>query len=175
MVKTKITPHEISDVLFPINKRIRNVNKGGCGVVAASLYRELINQGIKASIVSLEVRCYGLLPSHYIKEYRYGYLPSLRSHRKKQIEPKNGAHAHYMVKVGNFLIDTRGTFLIERNENGLKVVEYGYTELFILGTISIEDLEYLNGVSWAWNTDFRRSSVPSVQRLIKQQLSKIFN
>jgi len=173
-MKPKISPAEISDMLFPINNRIRNINRGGCGIAAVSLHNELVKHGYKPTIVSMNNYKTGLKE---IEEYRKEFLPMIRRARKNGFSPARGAHNHYMVRIGNYLLDTRGSFQIQKKKNGLVFIEYAIhnRESFILGKISVEDLTYLNDVSWAWNSSFRRSSIPSVQRLIKTQLSKIFN
>lgn len=170
----KITPHEISDMLFPINNRIKWVNNGGCGIVAAALYRELVKYGLKPTIVSLED---DELNTYHIKEYSKEFLPMLNMNRKTGTEPDRGAHAHYMIKLGNYIIDTRGSFKIQKDDKGLKFINYPpcHCDLYLLGTISVENLEYLNGIRWAWCSKFRRASAPNVQRLVKQQVAKIFN
>lgn len=174
MQSSKITPHEISDVLYPINSRIKWVNNGACGIVAAALYRELVKHGLKPTIVALED---DKLNTYHLNEYSKEFLPMLSMNRKTGTDPDRGAHAHYMVKIGTNLIDTRGTFKILKDDKGLKYIDYEpvHCDLYILGTISVENLEYLNGIKWAWCSKFRRSSSSKVKRLVKQQVAKIFN
>jgi hypothetical protein len=175
MVK-KVTPNEIADMLFPINKRIKRINSGGCGIFAVALCRELLKRGIKAKTITFE--------EHYVnewdkKEYK-NVLHNLRRSKELKIEPYRGAHSHYMVKVGPYVIDSRGAFKIKSiNKKGTLSKRIEYTpcfsqELFLLGTIPVDDLNYLNSMGWAWNDAFRRSSKRFVEQRIKEQLKKLF-
>ena len=171
MDSNKITPQEISDMLFPINRKIKNINNGGCGIFAVALHKELLRHGITSRIVAFEDEAV----FHWTrKEYRNSVIPKLRRARLAKRQPDRGAHAHYMVKIGKYAIDSRGCFEIQSNAIG-KYITYppAWCTLDALGTIGVEDMEYLTRFKWAWNDAFRRTSKGSIKKLIQQQLSKI--
>lgn len=169
----KVTPHEISDMLFPINRKIKNINKGGCGIFAVALHKELSKYDIESKILCFEDEA---VFSWTRKEYSSSVIPKLRRARLNEKEPQRGAHAHYMVKIENYAIDSRGCFKIQRNAIG-RYIDYSpcWCVLDVLGTIAVENIEYLTKFKWAWKNEFRRTSKRSIEKLIKQQLHKLLN
>lgn len=168
-MKTKITPHEIADMLRPINRKIKNINKGGCGIFAVALCKELLKRGYNAKILSLQSESISIYTK---KDYQYSFLAKLRNDHKAKKEPRNGAKGHYMVQIGSYAIDSRGAFKIQKRSFN-KYICYDIHIVNILGTIPLADLQYLNKFAWAWNDTFRRTSKGSIEKLIKEQLKKI--
>lgn len=163
---------EIASAIYPIQRKIPSINCGGCGIFAVALAKELTRLGYKVKIITLEQSHYSPV---FIKKQFKSEITNLRYSRKNNKQPKNGGAAHYMVKMGNYAIDCNGEFLIYTHNN-IKVVEKGYIDYIVAGTISIDDLEYLNGFSWAWNDTFpRRKYGEEIKRLVKKYIQKLHN
>ena len=172
-MRTKnITTPEIGDMLLPITHKVPYINNGGCGIFASYLYKELVKYGFKPKILTLT--SYGV-DKDEIRDYKNSYLPNLRYSRKNNRSPNNGAKSHYMVKLGNFALDCSGSFAFQKQKDHTVKIEKREYIYGILGTISIEDLDYLIKMEWAWNYCFERKHSPKIQRLIKKQLAKILN
>lgn len=177
----RIHPTEIGDMLYPIHKKVHYINCGGCGIFAVALYKELVKHGFKPKILTLE----HTLTSYYdCIDYRYSYLRKLQYARRNNSQPGEGAHSHYMVRLGNYALDSKGSFPIEikstKDYDGnmckLETVDAGY-HYNVLGTISVIDLEYLIKQDWAWNSTFNRSmdNKRKIAKFIREQLKKILN
>lgn len=172
METKKITPSEIGDMLTPITLKVSYINCGGCGIFASFLYKELIKFGFKPKILVFKTWS---VDRDDIKEYKNSYLPDIQNSRKNNSNPKNGAKSHYMVKLGNFALDCSGDFpFVRQKDKSIHIEKYECTYA-LLGTMSIEDLDYLIGIKWAWNPEFNRRHSKRIEKLIKKQLAKILN
>lgn len=159
-------------MLFPINKKIAWLNYGGCGIFAVALYKELMDHGYKPSIVILQ----SFYPSEtYIKKLRYKDIPELRNCRIKGIEPNDGAHSHYGVKIGSYIIDSKGAYKMYKEKRGLSFINWKPWEmLYVCGSIPVAELDYLNGFGWCWNSRFKRSYKSRIETFINKQINKLF-
>ena len=174
MQRKVFSPYEIGDMLFPINRKIKNINRGGCGVFAAALCSELLKRGYNVKIVALSPWSIGT----YQKRQHKHFNCSLTHSRLNGKEPTMAAHSHYMVKLGKYLIDSRGAFeLIKDSTNGSKFVEYGedFCTYYVIGGVSLPNMQYLNQDSGSWNNSFNRRSIKSVNKYVSEQIRKLYN
>lgn len=159
----------LKTVQYAVNSRIKNVNDGGCGVVAALVARHLQALGAKT--------CIRLLNKEEDLESdspcRKDISTSLNTIRSRGVDFYNfgelqDAHVHFTHVAVEFAFE--GNTYIFDTLSLHKITKYGYVRDYVLrkGHMTVLEMEYHALVSedTEWNDCFARHQIPELKRVI---------
>lgn len=142
-----------------VNKKVKCLNKGGCGIFAVALYDILIELGYKPQIVVITndreaMRC----RVHRIDHKKYASVQ------------------HMVVKVGKYYVDSTGfntdCCIFAKPYVG-RVDGYGKPIFELFAQMPIKVARQWNENPHQWNSRFRRMHIPTVQELVKNSKKKL--
>jgi hypothetical protein len=140
-----------------INEKVKNINKGGCGVFAEHLYKTLRKLGAYPELAVITNSVQGM--GQRIKVWKEHGKDKWELYRKYAIVD------HIVVIVGDVLVDSEGLYLKlsdhpDRSYHGQKLYK----------KLDINTLEKWNSVGTFWNDDFDRDN----ERLIEAKLEACY-
>ena len=156
----------LEDELSKINKSVKFIDCGGCGIFASYLYHALREKGLKPKI-------------HMVTNPNASMLKinSTLKNNKKVDENKFNTRevarldwTHFMIKLDGYLIDNNGVF--EKIE---KHTDIHYIRCKISrATVSIEILDSLNYdfILW-WNNTYKRKNNMVLKNKIKKMVKNL--
>jgi len=130
--------------LVKLSEKVRNIDRGGCGIFAVELAIRLKKIKIPCKLVIIDYSVENYMED--IEEQGY-------------VSPEAQKPTHVMLKVGRKYIDSNGVFTkSQMNE------EFGHRY-----KIEINHEQFIDAAktSYGWNSAFKRSSLP----IIKKQLT----
>ena len=144
-----------------IVREIPKINHGGCGVFAASMYRQLEKLGYKPNIVILtsgwEVKL----------DRKKEILNAVMNNKRVQDEKLHTSFAHCCLEVGGLYFD--GEML------GLDFLANWKERYRISGNYTIEELELSLRVG-SWNHTYnRRKKNPTLSKIIRKAVKQVFH
>jgi len=131
-----------------INERVRNLNRGGCGVFAEKLYRLLIDLRVDAKIFIMTENAEGMRK------------------RLTENEPYAACIVHVLIMVEGKLIDSEG---IWDNAKAVPLSDWG-SELYETDLATLVSLNS-DGKN-TWNPCFDREQIPLVEQILKEAANK---
>lgn len=154
---------ELVDLILLLNKeisvKIPQINKGGCGVFAFKMAKELKKLGYSPNIMIID---YGTTTFNNRKATLNRVINKERVDRDAK---RNTSFVHCCVEVGGLYFDGLkvGLDLIERWDN------YTFT-----GNYSLEEMELALRVG-GWNSSYdRKKNNPKLDRIIRKSVKQAF-
>lgn len=158
----------LKTVQYAVNSHIKNVNDGGCGVVAALVARHLQALGVSTCIRLLNRE--EDLEQH---THRKDISTSLNTIRARGVDFYNfsdlqEAHVYFTHVAVEFAFE--GSTYIFDTLSLHKITKYGYVRDYVLrkGHMTVLEMEYHALVSedTEWNYCFDRHQIPKLKRVI---------
>jgi hypothetical protein len=142
------------DELKKINRKIRNINYGGCGVMAVMIYDKLKLLGYKPKIC---VMVYNI--ANFSKSMDMYYKHGLEYY----VDNRTEGLPHIVVKANGYYIDSSGAYSNYHEINSM--AEYLYED------VDVEFIRECCDVVDIWNNVFDRNKISIIQK----NMDKIYN
>jgi hypothetical protein len=139
----------IHKLLLPINKKVKDINWGGCGIFAKAFANMMIELGFKPTIM-------GVYCNNRPEMTHRSNLKNIRQNRTKAYSEEVEIYDHYVVQIGKFYFDSEFYNIccdgvIEGIEEG-KNIDY-----YPIGKMDVDDLSYLiNNNTSSWNCRYKK-------------------
>lgn len=164
----------ITRKLHPLNKQIKLLNYGGCGIVAMYLHATLYLLGFKPKIICLElfdsIEDGDGMSSKEENEQNNELIK--RSKEDENLVYDIQTCNHYAVKIGSFIIDSTGIGKIFYHKYFGRGIELGGYEYKIVGEIEFDDLAHMNQYPRLWCSGYNRRNNDKVRSFIKRHVTE---
>ena len=144
-----------------INQKVRNLNRGGCGVFAENLYHTLIKMGYEPEL--------GVITKNKIGMDRILTNKSEFNKKGMYFGGQRATVDHVVVILNGKLIDSRGIW-----NNANECWKTIYCKNYKLSSLlSIEMLYEWNRDEYFWNYKFDRRNIKTIENKLKNCYKKI--
>lgn len=158
--------------LIGINRKVPNLNRGGCGVFAVYFAEIMQSYGFNAKIIQICEHEAGFFSydTDYYKDH-FKEKNSIVHNAVVNHKPIDGEEvaigAHYCVQIDDFYFDSNKVSILKNNEIALA---YKYD---IVGEVSVKDMEYVSIDSRGniWNEMYNPKYNAVVKAFITHALS----
>lgn len=162
-------------LIEPINREVKFLNHGGCGIFAELFAKMLIELGFEnISIVGVETTSY---IASKVKGKHKRNVSNIREARECNLTKIDNddyieIYNHYMVKCGMYYFDSEGKNRIYKGKIAGKEDGWPIT-YYPIGQMGLEELEYLNYNVTGWNHTFKRFQIPVIKSFITDVKMKV--
>ena len=145
--------------LSVINQKYSNINRGGCGVFALYLSKELDKRNIKHDILWIGD------DYHNAEKVIRNTFQSNSNVTLEDFSDNGIFLSHVMVKIGKKFIDSEGVY------KGFDNTRWSHRR--VLSKMSNKELFKLVDSSHGWNDTFQRKLIPKIKKDIKKVMENL--